>query len=518
MRKKKFLAGLLSVACIMMTGCNGSGTQEQSSETLDTATIEIRQNDYRGGVIRTQAISSAVLSVVETMKQNNLIVRQDQPNTFWSSDDYQDFVMNFLNSSLLNDTKLFNEEETDWSTIVSTIKTSSNSFYTSNGDGTYNAVYSNISFKRNEKDDYTISGLNNTNFTSFSILYGNYYDRILYDCDKDWCKAYTAVDISLDVPETTISTNLFEYRRITDDVFVIQTEKERLLVVYKPVGTESSSEMDASADSTESTENTETVSAETSESGAEETSKVADDGKATDIRNREIESFYYSKLMSGSIRTEFEPFTLKSEYTEDGSVDSSAVKYNSTLQEIASVINAKGEVSDRYNAKNSVFFMDSGVAEDGTVDLQQWIDFVLEDGSQSQILVYEDGVLSVTTYNKLNEQYEQFTYYVSGKTDEQVEAVVNITDTDKLVGKNNKITLYEEGFTAVDETEEEPTVEEDETSGDEETDTGYEEEPEETTSDEETASSTEEETSSSTAHESTSETETSAPKSSEAAK
>jgi hypothetical protein len=516
MRKKKILAGLLSVACIVTgaTGCTKSGSQENAGEVLDTATIEIRQNDYRGGVKRTEAIGSAVLSLVETMKQNNAVVREDQPNTFWSSEDYQDFVMNFLNSSLINDTQWFNEEESTWDELLEVVSSENNTFYTAKSDGTYSAVYNNISFTRNEKDDYTISGLNNTNFTSFSILYGNYYDRILYDCDKDWCKAYSAVDISLDVPETTISTNLFEYRRITDDVFVIQTEKERLLVVYKPVGTESRSETDASADSTESTEIVET-SAETSESGTEETSKVADDGKATDIRNREIESFYYSKLMSGSIRTEFEPFSLKSEYTEDGAVDSSAVKYNSTLQEIASVINAKGEVSDRYNAKNSVFFMDSGVEEDGTVDLQQWIDFVLEDGSQSQILVYEDGVLSVTTYNKLNEQYEQFTYYVSGKTDEQVEAVVNITDTDKLVGKNNKITLYEEGSgsTEIDETEEDATAEEDETSEEEETDTDGYEEP----ATEETSETTEEETTSAT-HESTSETETSATKGTDTAK
>lgn len=102
---------------------------------------------------------------------------------------------------------------------------------------------------------------------------------MLYDCDKDWCKAYQETDVNSSytvMPE--ITTQMFEYARINNDTFAIQTSRERLLVVLNPADSD------------------------------------------TLISGRTIKEFYYSKLTQDGQRTTFTPYEELEEKDSKGEI------------------------------------------------------------------------------------------------------------------------------------------------------------------------------------------------------
>lgn len=380
-----FIAAALFFSTITVTGCGKKDKEAAQTEAvIDTATKEIRQNDYRGGVMRTYALQENVLSVMEKMKQNNTVIRSDSPNSFWTADGYQDFVVNFLNIAIINDTQWFNEEETDWETLAAQTTGVKNSFTQPSGDSAtgYASKYPSLLITRNEKDDYSITGING-NWNNSNIYTGNFSYRILYDCDKDWCKAYTTLAINADVPD--ITTELFEYARISDDVFAVQTSTERLLVVLEKAE------------------------------------------KDTDIRSRTIKEFYYSKLTAEGARTTFTPFEPMLEYdTVTGGFINENARYNERMAAY-SLMNEKGDLTTRYGVNDSMFLTNDIIKNINS-------DWVFDDKSLQQAIIYKDGALVVTTYNKLSEMYERFVYATEGVKDSTVKEIENMVEIKNLVG------------------------------------------------------------------------------------
>ncbi|MCM1231591.1 MAG: hypothetical protein NC489_15850 [Ruminococcus flavefaciens] len=390
MKKKTpiIIIAALVLAAVTMTGCgnkneNGKSTTVQE-EILDTATKEIRQNDYRGGIMRTYALQDSILKVMEDMKQNNTVIRADSPNSFWTADGYQDFVVNFLSIAIIDDTQWCNEEETDWTTVVTQTGGVQNSFTVPDSDSAtgFAPKYSSFAVIRNEKDDYSITGINGI-WNNDSKYQGSTSYRILYDCDKDWCKAYAELSINNDLP--AITTELFEYARIDSNTFAVQTSTERLVVILD------TSEQD------------------------------------TDIRERKVKEFYYSKLTAEGARTTFEPYEPLPEYDEDtGGYLSQNALINERM-ETYSLMNEKGDLTLRYSVHDSVFLTD---------DILKNInpEWVYEDRSLQQAIVYSDGALVVTTYNKLSEMYERFIYTREGVSEEDIAELEDMVKTDSLVG------------------------------------------------------------------------------------
>ena len=383
-----FLASLLAASTLTLTGCEFGGNKgsTESGETLDTATREIRQNDYRGGVIRTLALKDSVIEIMEGMKANNVIIRQDNPNSYWTTEGYQDFVSTFLATDIINDTQWFNEEETTWEEILTQIANTENSFSSLSKDG--GALKSGVSITRNEKDDYIVSNvpivftkmLNNKIYKTSDVK-ANF--RVLYDCDKDWCKAYseTSFDSKLFLKDNTL--NLFEYQRIDNDTFVIQTEKERLMVVLASVETD------------------------------------------TDIRAREVKEFYYSRLTSNGYRTTFEPFEP---LPETDPITDTVLSANKTINDNMATYpyaNRKGDLCDQYGENDSMFFRSPS-------DLTR--DWVFEDKALQQGIVYKDGILVVTTYNKLSTYYERFIYSKTDADTSGLPVLEALVEIENLVG------------------------------------------------------------------------------------
>lgn len=398
--KKKIISMMLAcvmcVSCLALTGCGNKPTEEQQQAAAKeqaanaTATRELQQNDYRGAIKRTDAIRNLILATIDNMKVNNAVARDSNPNSYWTAKGYQEFVSTFLATEIINDTSLFNEEETKWEEILSALTTYDNNF---NGDavkaddGTISyKMISSIKIVRNEKDDYTVSGVPFHFYTGYNYseaaVEGKSNYRILYDCDKDWAKAYGLADIKdLDNP---ITTTFYEYMRIDDNTFVIQTEKERLIVKLAPVEAD------------------------------------------TDLRERTITEFYYSRLVDEGMRTTFTPFEpLPEQDLVTGRDITANIKYNEKMAAMP-YFNEAGDISNRYGIHDSAFFFEpSTINEDN---------FVFQDKALQQAICYKNGILVVTTYNKLSDSYEQLTYAVKNSDEAEIAALEAKVQIKNLVG------------------------------------------------------------------------------------
>ena len=332
-------------------------------------------------------------------------IRQENPDTFWMNEGYQDFVTNFLNVALIRDTQWFNEEETDWDTITMQMVSVDNSFTNISNDGTYVAKYNNMEITKNEKDDYSITGITG-NISTMTVDFqslntteqsyeGNLDYHILYDCDKDWNKAYVELEISKgNFPNVT--AQLYEYARIDNDTFAIQTSRERLIVILKPLV------MDA-----------------VDEKG----NPIVPDN---DLRKREIKEFYYSKLVADGARSSFTAFEPLSEYNADGTYNRKNADFNRDVSEYT-LLNEKGDLATVYGVNDSIFLHDSLEDEVNR-------DWVFEETGLQQSMVYKDGALVVTTYNKLSKKYERFIYATETTSDTLIAELENLVDMDKLIG------------------------------------------------------------------------------------
>jgi len=378
---KKILSIVLTIVmCASLAGCatTTSGQATEQGASSDTVGMELKQNDYRGASVRSSVIKELVIAVVNEMKSNNEGIRAENPNSYWLSSGYQDFVTTFLNSPIANDMQWFNEEETTFEQILEQMYISPNSF-TKLMDGNYVKKYEAMLVERIEKDHYRISNIQDTWINDGNKYSGDIKYHALYDCDKDWSKAYSTVDVKTEgIP--LITTDLYEYARVNKDAFMIQTSTERLYVKLVP---------------------------------------VKDD---TDLRDRTIEEFYYSRLGFGQ-RTMFEPYTpMEEEGWETVGYSSEVAQFN-RLMESYPIINLEGDLATRYGYNDSLFTNDAIYMENPS-------DWVFEDKALQQTLVYKNGNLVVTTFNKLSCKYEQYVFYYGDKA---VQSVIAITPLVEMI-------------------------------------------------------------------------------------
>ena len=398
MKKAIALFAAMMLAVTALTGCNNASQDINAQQELAAAnrkTMEMKQNDYRGGITRMKAIQGSIIKVMDTMKGNNTIIREDNPNSFWYTEGYQDFVATFLDIPLINDTIWFNEEEGDWETTMRMMCSQKNSFNIVNTDSETGYSLA-CKVTRNEKDDYLVSDLT-TELTLLVNGRAKTYKaeksqcRVLYDSDKDWCKAYLTQTIDEGIPDAT--TQMVEYMRIDNDTFAVQTSRERLLVKLKPA------EQD------------------------------------TDIREREIKEFYYSKLVQEGMRTTFEPWLPLPETDEAmGKVLDDNIEQNRYMDSYKE-FNENGDIATLYGQRDSVFFRNP---QDVTVPEK----FVFEDKSLQQAICYKDGVLVVTTYNKLSNAYERFTYAMKEVDGEKVDSKI-ANELEKMVAINKLVGIQQ---------------------------------------------------------------------------
>ena len=265
----------------------------------------------------------------------------------------------------------------------------------SSGEKKTTAFKKGISVVRNNKDDYTVSGitasLDGINLlktiagsTKKKVTYsGDATWRALYDCDKDWAKAYCQVTFK-DASLPQVTAQMFEYMRLDENTFVIQTSTERLYVVLQPVEAD------------------------------------------TPLNQRKVKEFYYSKLIRDGARSSFKSFSPMSTYDpKTGKYNKEAQKYNDLMQQYY-LLNEKGDVANMYGIRDSVLTRD-----DRSTLTRDW---VFEETTLEQAIVYKDEAFVATTYNKLSEKYDQFSYFLTTTPEELQNEMLNIVDINALVG------------------------------------------------------------------------------------
>ena len=96
---------------------------------------------------------------------------------------------------------------------------------------------------------------------------------------------------SICIRDSKITTQLYEYQRVDENTFAIQTSRERLMVVFEPVEAD------------------------------------------TDIRERTIKEFYYSKLIIDGQRTTFKPYEpLPETYSSTNIVATENIRKNEYMK------------------------------------------------------------------------------------------------------------------------------------------------------------------------------------------
>lgn len=412
------LVGAGVLAMCSLTACGGKDEEAEKAAKLQAQKVaELKQNDYRGGLKRAGAIQTVTLNVIKEMKGANENVRKDNPDSYWNMKDFEEFVADFLTPDIIADTQWFNEEETDWETVLKTISTSKNSF-TKKVDGAY-SLQDEVKIQRIEKNEYEISGVP-SKYESYSPVTKEwktisstetYY--IMYDSDKDWCKAYVVTPIGTSangiVGEPV--TSMFEYARLDADTFIMQTSRERFYIKFEPVVRKVN----------------------------EETNQLEAD---TPIDKRVIKEFYYSKLMRNGTRSKYQPYQPLPEkdlYTDTELFENK--RKNEDFRNY-SFMNDEDDLRSFYGRKETIF-------KGSLSDMQKALtpEWVFEDTSIQAALAYRtnndlttnaenkmdklEECLAVTVWNKLTELYESYTYKRNSTTDAWVK------DTEKFIEKKN---------------------------------------------------------------------------------
>lgn len=383
---KKFFA--LSISCLILGTAFISCKKKNEEVSQVESTPNELLNDYRGGIYRSIALENKVLDILNYMKSNNEKIRNTVPNNFWNTEGYQEFVEEFILTDMIDDTDGFNEELTDWDEIVTYMETNPNSFTVMNDDGTYSLKDDAISIEKLAKNEYIIKDITSDFSFGDNVYNGQTTYNCLYDSDKDWLKGTRTVNLTgqtydnKKIPKAT--TDLYEYIRIDDNTFAIQTIYERLFILLEPV----------------------------------------DDD--VPIVDREIKEFYYSRLNKGQ-RTTFSPFKPLNLGTTPEEYDWEKEEYNNTMLSYP-FFNENGDMACSYGCNDSIFLKEN-IAEE--ID-ENW---VFEDKALIQTMVYKEGALVVTTYNKLTERYERFIFTEKGVSDNTVKELEDIVEIEGLVGK-----------------------------------------------------------------------------------
>ena len=235
--KKKIKRIISVMICAVMisaslTGCNNKKPSPEDEAAAAAAAakrtelIEVNQNDYRGAYFRAEAIKQTVLNIIEGFNERNTAIEAEHPSDFWLSDSYKYLSVNLLNDEVWVPMVFLNETETDWETAAE-------------------ATYSNF---KNEKGNWTVDSLTLTRKEAnvYELVYSKnetvpYYKngekkynfkttyKVNYDANHDWaqCARYRTGN------GLTICDGLFEYARLNETEFVIQTVNERLYIKYE---------------------------------------------------------------------------------------------------------------------------------------------------------------------------------------------------------------------------------------------------------------------------------------------
>lgn len=409
--KAEFKRKVTSVLLITMlistiTGC---GKQSANTQTVigtadDTETVEVNQNDFRGGIKRIEAIRGNVLNIVNEFNQRNFEIQDELPCSYWNSEEYQYFVTHCINGDIYQYTDLFNEFETDWATVEDAV-----AGMLANSDGKTPQDYA---LTRVTDNHYTLTFQQQDVMTDWRTRAGNVlwtWDCI-YNPTHDWLQEVQYAVSKSGSDKTAYQNAFLEYGR-RDNVFVMQTETERLYVVYEnvePMTVENTSMYIVNEKGKEIA-----VSQDDIDNGTVSLDDVQYHTNTivtyNPLRDNKIKAFYYSRL-DGNILPQYIHEDDENALEEADGLGTRGIKDDSINYELTT---DEGYVITHYNTCDSIFTHIGDISSN----------WVTEMGTYAQVITYENGNLTVKTANQLSHLYEIFKFFADGKVANSTEPI-----------------------------------------------------------------------------------------------
>lgn len=359
----------------MLVGCttsNGEAGASGNEVVNTTENIEVNQNDYRGAVMRTEAIKGNIMNIVNEFNGRNSAIVTENPSSYWDSDAYKYLSLNFLNSDIAQQTIFFNETETDWATVDSATRG-----LFSDEEG--NMLVSEYLLVREMENQYNLSYKQSGLYAWFQNRTATFVNNIsvLYDANHDWARA-TRTRKEIYGTSPLVNDGIFEYARLGNNSFAIQTETERLYVVYEDT--------------------------------------LYDEANASELltnplANKEIVYFAYSRL-NGEILPQYYAVDF------DENTGEYIIHFGNEVNNSIDV-DTDGNYVRQYNPCDSMFLNIESVGTDWVLE---------QNGLFSQVLIYENGNLTVKTLNELSEQLEYTIFHADGTTESGIEIPVSVED------------------------------------------------------------------------------------------
>ncbi len=373
MKKRKILSILLSTLMLtsLLTGCVSNEEKEQQAidaKKQESALMEVNQNDYRGGYMRTEAIKTKIVAIVESFNQvQNDSIIQTSPSDYWNNENFLWFKNNFLVTDQFADTQYFNELETDWDTAYQATYLC---FYDENGNyiKPYITNYFNIEKDPVSANLYRISYTVPDRFVPYIqseyALQIPYEVTCMFDANHDWLqmKKMATVkkrDVYTDATgdeKLNPCEELVEYgRQKNTNSFVIQTSKERLYVTY-------------------------------------ETLEGTMENDFNPLENAKITSFAYSRLSDAILPVYMD------EKIEDTGEEVLENVFGSRASSL--YLTENSDIANQYNLRDSIFTH----IDDITAD---WVlEYPFEEGYYDTYITFDGSDMTIYNKNKLSDKVE----------------------------------------------------------------------------------------------------------------
>lgn len=211
----KRLIALILMCALLLTACR------QTEETE----VKPLVNDYYGSVLRISSLIDDVNAVIDERLGRAEQVMYENPSDYWGRDGFLRFPREMFDLTLLNCVGYLNETQTAWDEAVSL---ATKAFV----DSKLASAKESVGIIRRAANDYyiTLDGIGNSAWLNSYNARAYRYIDVKYDANHDWSQMLESVYYS-GIP-VTCNDKMFEYARLSDGGYALQTETERLVARY----------------------------------------------------------------------------------------------------------------------------------------------------------------------------------------------------------------------------------------------------------------------------------------------
>lgn len=406
---KFFLSGMLIIS--LLAGCQKAPSEEEQAAAAAeaarrTALIEVNQNDYRGAFYRTEAIKSAVLDIINEFNERNTAIESERPSDFWLSDSYKYLSVNLLNNESWFPTVYLNETETDWNSAAEATYR-----IFKDADGNWQVPY--LALTRKEANVYELVIQRDETAPFYqngktSYRWTTTY-KITYDANHDWAQCVRYKEGN----GLSLCDSIFEYARLNETEFAIQTAKERLYIRYED------GLFDYDGVNVNVVEGGEAVSVPESQEGESTESQPVEDQQPTTaelhnpLAEKPVKEFYYT-LLDGEPRYSYAE--IKADENNQPFFSFFGENQNYVGKGFTNVDENANYVCI-YNDNDSIFNDLSAIAGNG----KEWA--FAENGRFKQSISYYDSMMVVKNENNMVNTLECTNFLADGTTENFTEDI-----------------------------------------------------------------------------------------------